>query len=112
VKIEASICAWDFEDGSAFYAAISDGKSRIERTYAVPCTINQAELHAVRFAIASFPRMTHLRIITESYYLTGLLEREGKEWAKSVEANVDLVSAMRGAIRCPFEVQRVESVRH
>lgn len=113
MRIEASICAWDHGEGAAFYALVSDGKSKLERTYAVPGTINQAEIHAARFALAAFPRASSIKITTDSYYLAGLLEREGKAWVKSVQANVDRVEALRTAIsKIPFEVQKVSSVPH
>lgn len=115
MKIEAVICAWDLPDGAAFHVSVDDGSSRIERSYAVPGTLNQAEIDVTRFVVAAIPygSAQALRLTTDSYYLAGLLARTGKEWTKPIHDNASGITALRTALaRISFEVCRDDKVAH
>ncbi len=108
MRIEAVICAWDHPDGAAFYVRVLMPNARMERKYFVPSSIARAEINAMRFVLAAIPISgTHIKVITDSYYVAGLLERDANGWVKPVRANADLVNNMRDSIsRHQFEVMR------
>jgi hypothetical protein len=112
VNIEATVLAWGGEKESAFYVSVTDGSTKVERVYCIESTLNQAEIEGIRFVLLSLPpRVEAIKIATDSYYLSGLLEKNGKEWLKTAETNTESVNFIRNLIsKYRYEVIRKDLV--
>lgn len=100
MNVTAYIFSINSQDDARFYVKASDGQTTIHRIYALNSTLNQAELYAVQFAAMCHKKPSELTIITDSYYLEGILARESNGgWKKEIIWNKDLAEQTRNLIK-------------